>query len=61
LGLAVFDRANRGLVSASSSFGGDEVAEGLAVKGTHLLVQACRMSGTRSAASRRERASTASA
>ncbi|HMJ95897.1 MAG TPA: M14 family zinc carboxypeptidase, partial [Thermoleophilaceae bacterium] len=43
--LAVFDRATRRLVAGSSSFGADEVAEGLAVKGTALLVQACRMSG----------------
>ena len=32
-------------MAASSSFGADEVAEGLAVAGTALLVQACRMSG----------------
>jgi len=44
--LAVFDRATRRLVAGSSSFGADEVAEGLAVKGTALTVQACRMSGS---------------
>ena len=44
--LAVFDRATRRLVAGSSSFGADEVAEGLAVKGTALIVQACRMSGS---------------
>jgi hypothetical protein len=43
--LAVFDRTSGRLVAASSSFGGDEVAEGLAAKGTRLVVQACRMSG----------------
>src|SRR5688500_18349080 len=43
--LAVFERASGRLVAASSSFGGDEVAEGLAAKGTRLVVQACRMSG----------------
>jgi Zinc carboxypeptidase len=43
--LAVFDRASGRLVAGSSSFGADEVAEGLAAKGTRLVVQACRMSG----------------
>ncbi len=43
--LAVFDRATSRLVAGSSSFGADEVAEGLAAKGTGLIVQACRMSG----------------
>jgi len=43
--LAVFDRTSGRLVAGSSSFGGDEVAEGLAAKGTRLVVQACRMSG----------------
>ena len=44
--LAVFDRASGRLVAGSSSFGADELAEGLAVKGTALTVQACRMSGS---------------
>jgi hypothetical protein len=44
--LAVFDRATGRLVAGSSSFGADEVAEGLAAGGTRLVVQACRMSGT---------------
>ena len=43
--LAIFDRASGRLVAGSSSFGADEVAEGLAVEGTRLIVQACRMSG----------------
>jgi hypothetical protein len=43
--LAVFDRASGRLVAASSSFTSDEVAEGLVVKGTPLVVQACRLSG----------------
>ena len=43
--LAIFDRATGRLVAGSSSFGADEVAEGLAVEGTRLIVQACRMSG----------------
>ena len=43
--LAVFDRRSGRLVAGSSSFGSDELAEGLAVEGTPLVVQACRMSG----------------
>jgi zinc carboxypeptidase len=43
--LAIFDRTSGRLVAGSSSFGPNEVAEGLAIKGTRLLVQACRMEG----------------
>jgi Zinc carboxypeptidase len=44
--LAVFDRASASLLASSSSFGSDEVAEGLATRGTALLIQACRLSGS---------------
>ena len=48
--LAVFDRDSAALLAASSSFGGDELAEGLATRGSELIVQACRMSGRGQAA-----------
>ena len=44
--LAVFERPSHRLVAGSSSFGSDEVAEGLVAEGRALIVQACRMSGT---------------
>jgi hypothetical protein len=43
--LAVFNRDGAALLAASSSFGSDELAEGLAIRGSELVVQACRLSG----------------
>src|SRR4051794_23417791 len=43
--LSILDRRTGRLVAGSSSFTADEVAEGLAVKGTSLRVQACHLSG----------------
>jgi hypothetical protein len=44
--LAIFDRRSGRLVAGSSGFTSAEVAEGLAAKGTALLAQACRESGS---------------
>jgi Zinc carboxypeptidase len=43
--VAIFERGGGRLVAASSSFGADELAEGLVFGPTPLVVQACRLSG----------------
>ena len=43
--LAVFDAANGTRVAGATSFGADEVAQGIAAAGQRLVVQACRRSG----------------
>ena len=43
--VAVFDRADGRLVSASAGFGGVELASGFVTRGQQLLVQACRQPG----------------
>jgi Zinc carboxypeptidase len=44
--LAIYDRRSGRLVAGSSGFTADEVAEGLAAKGTRLRVEVCHVSGS---------------